>query len=416
MTKIFKIIFLNTSKNDDIVPQILIDLREVPHVFMQSDEMGQILGGRFDQYNKAMLKFLEKFAETNAKLVFFAAGKKYTDDLEKFILKREEAYEHYTDLWDKIKDESNLQNLLDKSKRVYWSFGMTPSFNYNLDKVVRKYGDFHVNYVQHNQEIARYAKKHSDEVLAVITNDTDFMAFEGDFQFWRANGIDVDAMTCVRYCRRTLCDELDLNFHQIQMLSALGGSQFLPYPEIQHFLNTLDSSKNNPGKFGKIWNLTTYIKGKPFEMVENRAVFDLQQIACDVFGPDYTVTQMNSIAKCLATYDLNFDDEPNPRNPFLKLCKQENHFLYKLATDHIFNVKDVDYIDFRDYKTKSYADLIIPILMKMCGILYKDDVFCPIVRKICMKHAHDEPFKVTEETIIYPPSETNNSFYFQPCH
>lgn len=103
-------------------------------------------------------------------------------------------------------------------------------------------------------------------------------------------------------------------------------------------------------------------------------------------------------------YDLDFIDEPEPNNLFLKYFKQRNIFLYKLATDDTFNVKDIDYIDYRNYKSKSYAELIIPILKKICGILYKDNTNRPDVRKICMKHAHDEPFKVTEEEIIYPSS------------
>ena len=86
-------------------------------------------------------------------------------------------------------------------------------------------------------------------------------------------------------------------------------------------------------------------------------------------------------------------------------------FLYKLSTDETFCVRDIEYIDFRNYKSKSYAELIVPILMKMCGILFKDNTPRPDVRKICMKLAHDEPFKLTEEDIIYPPSKTKKSFF-----
>ena len=89
--------------------------------------------------------------------------------------------------------------------------------------------------------------------------------------------------------------------------------------------------------------------------------------------------------------------------------------MYKLVTDDIFNIRDIDFIDFRNFRSKSYAELIVPILMKLCGILLKDNKRRPITREICVKHAHDEPFKVTEETIIYPRSKTfleYFNFYF----
>ena len=70
----------------------MIDLKEMPHIFVQRDEIGVILGGRFDHYNKMLKQFLEKLAKTKAKLVFFMAGKKYTDDLQFFIPKRETDY------------------------------------------------------------------------------------------------------------------------------------------------------------------------------------------------------------------------------------------------------------------------------------------------------------------------------------
>lgn len=170
------------------------------------------------------------------------------------------------------------------------------------------------------------------------------------------------------------------------------------------FLNRLVDANDDPIRKGKIWNLTSYIKEQSFEIVNNKPKFDLKHICHDIFGMECNSVQLNSIENGMKIYDLDLIDEPEPNNLFLKLCKQRNMFLYKLATDDTFSVKDIEYIDFRNYKSKSYAELIIPILEKMCGILYKDDTVRPGVRKICMKYAHDEPFKVTEEEIIYPPS------------
>lgn len=393
------------------MPQILIDLKEAAHIFVQRDEIGVILGGRFDHYNKMFKQFLENLSKTKAKLVFFVAGNKYTEDLQFFIPKRESEYLNTLNILDTIESKSDLKAFLSEKNKYSADIRMALAFDYNLKKLSRRFGDFHVNYVRHNQEIARYAKQHADEVLAVITNDTDFMAFEGDFQYWRANGINYKNLTCIRYCKHKLHDKLGLNPYQMQLLSALAGSNFLPYFVIEDWIKALIASNENPGQRGKINNVSLYVKRQPMELVNNKPNFDLDSISRDVFGPDYTPEQLNCIANGLACYDLDLKDEPEPKYSFLKFCKKNDHFMYKLITDDIFNIKDIEYIDFRNYRCISYTELILPILMKLCGVLLKDTPRRPSTRKICVKHAHDEPSKVTEESIIYPKSISYYFFY-----
>lgn len=197
------------------------------------------------------------------------------------------------------------------------------------------------------------------------------------------------------------------------MLSALCGSNFLPHYILTEFLGGLTQSNDDSKKRGKIVNVAAYVKRQEFELVNKKPKYDLNQISRDVFGADFTLEQLNSIANGLECYNLNFEEvmsrtgyrDPAQRNSFLKFCKTHDSFMFKLATDAIFIVKDITYIDYRNYKSKNFAELVIPILMKVCGILYKDNPRRPVVRKICMKHAHDEPSKLTEETIIYPPSK-----------
>lgn len=251
-------------------------------MFIQQGELNVALGGSFEYYNRGLKYFIKNLRKTNANLVFFMAGGKYSDDLPFFIPAREYAYMSCLGILDNINRFSDVKELIsairnDKYKTFGYEFRMILPFDHNVERLVRQYGDFHVNYIQHNQEIARYAKQHADNVLAIITNDTDFMGFEGDFQFWRANGINNKNLNCTRYSRHKLCERLGLNLHQLQLLSALCGSKYLPMFVITDFLNELVSTNNDPIKFGKIWNLTSYIKGQPFEMINNKPKFDLDR-------------------------------------------------------------------------------------------------------------------------------------------
>lgn len=193
------------------------------------------------------------------------------------------------------------------------------------------------------------------------------------------------------------------------LLSSLTGSNFLPHYVIEDWIKKL-VAENETGQRGKILNVSAYVKRQPMELVKNKPTFDLDHISCDVFGPDYTPEQLNSIANGIANYDVDFKNQPEPKYSFYKFCKKNDAFMYKLVTDDIYNVKDVEFIDYRNFKSKSYAELVVPILMKLCGILMKDNLRRPGTRKICIKHAHDEPYKVTEEEVIYPPSNEKNFF------
>lgn len=408
-------------------PQILIDLKEIAHNFVQTDEIGLILGGRYDYYNKMLSMFLDNLKKTGAKLVFFMPGKKYTDDLPFFIPKSEDNYAESLKILDEIEKNSNrnsLQEML-KAKNKYSSdIRMELSFNYNLKKLVHRFtnvNDVHTNHIRHNQEIARYANEHADEVLAVISNDTDFLAFEGEFEYWRANGINYKQLTALQYDKQKLHERFDfeLGAFQMQLLSALCGSNFLPVYTIRDWIDRLEESNNDPLVRGKILNVAAYVKcQEPIDHDEKgKPIFDFEKISRDVFGEKFSEAQKNAITNCYASYNLDFEEEmsnsgyqdPAQRDSFLKFCKSHDLFLYKLATDDVFNVKDITFMDFRNFKSKSYAELVIPILMKICGILNKDARRRPNVRSICMKHAHDEPFKQTEETIIYPPSSSEET-------
>lgn len=398
-----------SSDHNGKPPLIIIDLKELAHMFVQTDQLGVILGGHYDRYNKMLRQFLENMVKAGAKLVFFMPGGKYTDELQFFIPKTEENYMHSLEILDKIEENADIKAYLHEKNRRSPDIRMELSFNYNLKKLIHNFGDYHINYERHNQEIARFANDNSGTVMAVISNDTDFLAFSGEYEFWRANSINYKSMSCNQYNRKRLYDRLGFEYGatQMQLLSALSGSNFLPAYAIQEFLTGLSQANEDPQQRGKTWNVSAYVKRQPVAKLKNKFVFDLQQIGRDVFGDACTTEQLNCIENGLACYDLDDFQQPPNRSlsSFLRFCKTRDLFAYKLATDTIFNVKDITYMDFRNYKSKSYAELVIPLLMKMCGILFKDNKQRPKHREICMKHAHDEPCKVTEETVNYPPSK-----------
>lgn len=384
-------------------PTIVIDLKELSHILGAKDEIGIILGGRYSKYNAMTKRFLDQLKAINAKLVFFSVGKKLNDTTEMFILHSEKKYVKYLSLLDTIENGNDLTAYLRNKNKFAPDIRMTLPINFNLNKICRQYGELKVTYVCHNKEIAEFLSKNTDEILSIITNDTDFLAFDGDFQFWSANNLHLTKLDCVRFCKVKLKSKLNLGPEQIHLVSALSGHDYLPREYVEPFWSKLAQEYGKKGP--RIENLARYVKNLPMlpkGLGSNDVVFDVKQISQEVFGEHFSEEQMNGILNILRYYGSSVDKTSNVKSPFLKFCKENGPFLYKLATDTVYNIKDIEYIDYRNYKSKNYAELIVPILMKMCGILYKDDRSKPRTRIICMKFAHDEPFKLVHANVIYP--------------
>lgn len=405
-------LFINFSdKGNKKRPKILIDLKEFIHSAVQRDNLGQCLGGKYWLWLLYFRKFFNQLKDTNAELIFFAAGNKLTDELMVFIPKREEEYMRYLDVLDRIDATDGSVSAL--FKRRNFDIRAPITMEYNMQKLAQEYGELRINYVRHNQEIAKYIKQHNGTVLAVITNDNDFMVFDGDFQFWQANDLNMKDMIGCRMCRTKLRTRLDLNSEQLQLLSALSGSSYLPVTVMKEFYQKIwDATVEG----NRIPQIAKYIRDEVPVISTNEkdcVRYDLAKIARDIFGDECTEHDSNAIENGLAQYNLNFDSDVTATQHTrpMSLCKTRNMFIYKLFTDDVYLVKDIAYIDFRNYKSKNYAELIIPLLRKAAGIIFANEPQKPQERAICMKYAHDEPFKVVEEPIDYPSSTCKSGMH-----
>lgn len=375
-------------------PKIIIDIKDIVHAGVQRDDIGQLLGGRYSLNLSYFRHFFKLLKKANAELVFFVAAKTLSDDFVIFIPDREDEYIKHIQLLDDI--DASDGNTAAYVTRKTIDIKAPPAMEVNLQKLARDFGKLHTNYFRHNQEIAQYIQQHNGSILAILTNDTDFMVFDGDFQFWRANDIDMNELSVFVYCRNELREHLQLDTQHSQLLSALSGSIYLPCDVLMDFYGRIGICSCAEGRH--ISQLAHYIRVK---IQSKCSVPFMEQIACDVFGQKYTNLEMNAIENGLIQYNLDFKLR-TPKQ--LEFCRDRNMFIYKLLTDDIYLIRDINYIDFRNYKKKNYAELIIPLLRKVQGILDANERPRPKQRAICMKFAHDEPYKISNEPIDYPPS------------
>lgn len=379
-------------------------MKEIIHVVVQNDNLGLVLGGRYATYMNRFRNFFESLKKANVELIFFAMGNKLNYDLDIFIRNQRDEYKLLLNKIDRVDGRNGDVKSIPRYKSTNARAPL--ALHYNMLKLVREFGELRINYVRHNQEIAKYIKQHDGAILSVITNDNDFMVFDGDFQYWLTYDVNMEKLTGTRMCRYNLRIRLGLTSKQLQLLSALSGSMYLSKIRLKSFYRRI-GHESMAGHY--IAHLANYVKGVQLIAIDkNKFRFNLDAIACDVFGVDYSSEQWNAIEKGLAQYDLNFStiDTTKHMTQAMKFAKRQNMCIYKLLTDEIHLITDIAFIDYRNYRSKNYAELIIPLLQKVYGILHAHEFQRPQERAICMKYTHDEPYKVQEEAIVYPPSSS----------
>ena len=363
----------------------------------QKDITGIICGGRHVSYIRLYRRFMESLINAGAELVFFVAGRKVTDEPSIFIPKHNSEYEKYISMMDSIGDGKPIWKITNDKRSLL-------SVEYNISRLCLQYGPLINNCYRHNQEIAQYANQQRNRVLAIISNDTDFLVFDGDYEFWCSNDTDLTKQTTKRMCRKMLRAHLELSTRQLALLSALSGSAFLPFEneDLRKFYSTL---KRDEEEFSRVAHLARYIRDLgAIPSAGGEESFDLKRIATDIFGEDFTEEQMNSIHNGMLSYKSDFK-VPKIDDAFLSNAKRYEPFIYRLMTADVFNVQDICYVDYRECRSRTYTELVLPLLKMCAGIVLKSKNDPCLELKICMKHSHEEPFKVTEEAPVYPPSK-----------
>lgn len=392
-------------------PTILIDIKEFSQLVVQRDETGIVCGGRHPYYMFKIRKLLEALKNAGAILVFFAVGSKLNDVPHIFIPKREAEYTKYLKILQRIDEKVPIRQILKQKNRKSADIRATLSVEHNLIKVCKQYGEVHYNYVRHNQEIAQYANMHENDVLAIIAGDTDFLVFDGQFEYWPATQIDEKELMGVRVCRQTVWDALEVTPQQLAMVGALSGSIYLPQyvDKVKAFYEKIE--RGGP-EFLKIRDLTTYVRNIRQTPIGNGATieFDVDAVARDVFGDGYADEEMNTIKNGLAIYNLKFKI-PMEKDLMLQQLKRFDRLLYLIQmTDKVFNVRDIAYIDFQNVRSKTYAELVCPLLLRILGIMFIERQGSDFAREICMKFSHEDPYEVVEESPCYPPSDLRFPF------
>lgn len=139
-----------------------------------------ICGGRHQSGLKSWRKLLEALKSTKCLLIFFSDLNIQEGKVDEWLGRRDREFVEYTKSYELI--DSNVE--VRKNRRA-----LSSTFH-GMAVIAREYGKFNES-IRHecDLEMAKFAKNYN--ALAVITNDNDFLIFDGNWRMWSSQGIRV---------------------------------------------------------------------------------------------------------------------------------------------------------------------------------------------------------------------------------
>ncbi|XP_053690965.1 uncharacterized protein LOC128739496 [Sabethes cyaneus] len=346
-------------------PLIVVDLKSLCGLISEKDLPGLLCGGRYEVVFRQLDHFFHELTELGVELVFFNDG---SIQQVKFATWKERQMRKYNTSIDIINAvDTNVYNLNSLVARYHNE--IPRNTRYSLQEAAQKHGTYKLSIESEcDQDLATYATLH--KALAIITDDTDFLIFDGPWRIWVSSTFDMVNLTIFEYSRTNLLQYLKLSAHQLPLLATLSGNDIINYDEVRPFHMRLGHPKR------KFHTVANFIR-----------------------------------KHSKATDSLANDSSSNRDEILTMLISQNNEFAHHLWAGQPFELTTY-FIDLRsEQEGFEYAKLLFPVFERQAGILLwdKQDVeeFTLIV-----KLSHSAPYTKEQRCVerpkeITPPSITD---------
>ncbi|KFB38021.1 AGAP008671-PA-like protein [Anopheles sinensis] len=348
---------IQNAKTGTQKPLIVIDLMALFGLFCD-DKYSLLCGSQIGLVERRADDFFKRLAETGAELVFFYDGTLQEFKQETWTARQNEKYKNMIAIVDDINQGTPLTQIVNRHWRT-----IPNNTGLKLKRVAKQHGQMIISVaVECDQALAAYAVKH--KALAIISHDTDFFIFEGNWQLWSANHMNIETLETIGYNRKALLKTLGLNWNQMAVFATLGGNDFFKYDEVEPFLDSFGQHNL------KFYKLADYVRNlaldkrsikKTIDRVLSRVYRDrpVPREAREWFQQSLTFYKTD----CKA---VNKNPSADPLQKFLLDANQ--HFVYNILTGHPFNCT-LYFFDYRSTVFGNYFDIISPIISRIAGII-----------------------------------------------
>lgn len=393
-------------------PTIVIDAMAIITLMIGNNEGEILCGGRHRRYWKIFETFFSYLKSCNVKIVTFMDSA-IQKNKKTWLQRRNNEYEADCRLFDKINSKVAMHQLLKEHSDV----GALMTARHDFAVICRTFGEvFNATHNDCDAELAYYANK--EKAMAVISNDTDFLVFEGDWRLWSARDIDILELKTIEYDRKILQQHLrvSLSCSQLALWATLMGNDHTKshYMELQSFHRRISKKimKLKWMSVAKIkelkWlSVAQFVKdGRWCESSFAINDYDIKRLCNEVFGNSNAEMQ-ELIRNGINSYNLNFEPYEET-DPLLRLLSNHSS-LYKIRTSQLQTLTVSMYDMRRSDMTKIWTEGMAEIIKKCAGVLWMEENRSYSFQLITKLH-HCE--KYVEQTVdaIYPPENCEYTY------
>lgn len=367
------------SENDCAQPAIIFDVMGFIHSFTQTNDEC-ILGGRHNVYIDLATNFFEQLTECGAKLVFFCDGQLQQNRINVWCSRKDREYTATMAILSEIDaDKYRCSDRYGHSGSKY--------FVNSLLETAKRFGPVIVA-TEHDCDAmtAQYATRNN--ALAIVASDSDYLIYEGNWQHWHVDTLDMKRFSVKRFNRNALTGRLRLNRGQMKVFATIAGNDYVKrgHPYQQDFRSIAD--------FCRTLTVTT----SPNEMV-------YRKIADYISNGGNNQNTIRSIKLSIESYDINFELVTDADN--LELYVRENVLMHAILNDGIFqyqaNYVDLSAANNNNNNKESYLENILSAMRRLAGVLLHDKKAERGSFKLVTKHSLETKYELTHEMPEYPP-------------
>lgn len=224
---------------------------------------------------------LDAFKAAGCSLVFFADLNIQETKIDTWLSRRNSEFKGYIKLYDALNNGENRPSAIAQKT----SKSALSSLFHGLAEMAKSYGHFYYS-VRHEAdlEIAHYANHH--KALAVISDDTDFLIFKGQWRLWSSHEIIRSKLRlrAIEYNRNSIGRILSLTVDQLPLFATLVGNDITNSKTFNLKLDAFFRSIGPPAQ--KIRNVAKFIRDMGGNIVNFKRISDndIRRIVRKMFG------------------------------------------------------------------------------------------------------------------------------------
>ncbi|EAT43560.1 AAEL005000-PA [Aedes aegypti] len=326
-------------------PVLVIDVFALSGELDSIDFNSLIYGARFNVGFWIIDRFLRKLKSLGVSLEFFMDGSVQDFKIRTWCERKDRDYQDAIAIINAVDEGVDIETILT-------TVG-APGCGYALEYLAEMHGRLTVSLEREcDQELAAFASKVN--AFAIISNDSDFLIYEGNWRYWSSRDLDIDTLETLEYNRHALLQYLGLTFAQMPLFATLCGNDIVKLEELKRFHFSLGQYCH------KMTNVAKFVQPQDPN--------NLQNILEKVFGP-HNRSGKDRFWMSLQFYKTDFVTSSNDDPVEEILLKHPNPFVYQLWHKQP-HVVSLGLVDMRSTELgKQVPSLVLRILLRTAGII-----------------------------------------------